>query len=75
MLLTSAIAYRHDFRNRVLWEHRREEAISVVCPRCLIEYELMVSALAGDDEIGRWLDLLHARMDRVCPHHEVLIQF
>lgn len=75
MLLATAIAYRQDFRHRVQWEHRREKAISVICPKCLVEYELLVSALASDDEVGNWLDVLHARADRVCPHHEDLIQF
>lgn len=75
MLLATAIAYRQDFRNRVQGEHRREEPISVVCPKCLVEYELMVSALANDDEISGWLDPLQARMKRFCPQHENLVQF
>lgn len=62
MLLATAIAYRQDFKRRVQWANRREEPISVVCPKCLVEYELLVSTVAGDDEIGRWLDTLHARM-------------
>jgi len=75
-LLATAIAYGQDFKSRDQWANRRKDSVAVGCPKgCPVEYDLIVSALATEDEIKKWIDVLHARMERVCPEHEDLIQF
>ncbi len=75
-ILANAIAYKQDFKEREQWANRRMDSIPIGCPKgCSVEYDLIVSVLATDEEVAKWIDTLHARMERVCPAHEETIQF
>ena len=75
-ILLNAIAYKQDFQEREPWTNCHTASIPVGCPRgCTIEYDLIVSVLATEEEIAKWIETLHARMERVCPSHEETIYF
>jgi hypothetical protein len=75
-ILTTAIAYRHDFEPRERWGNRKDKSVPVGCPKgCSVEYDLIVSVLADEQEIAKWINTLHAAMERSCPEHVDAFRF